>query len=241
MKHLGDPKKQHKHYDSVKRPWDKDRILLEEKLVKKYGIRRKKEFRKAETILRNLRQRARTLIGTKNEKEESLLLKKVYDMGFANKDATIDTILGLKIESVLDRRLQTMLLKHNLANTPLQARQFIAHGHITVNGIKAISPSYTVKIHEENNIIFNPNSSLNHTFKAAEKEEPKVKKAPSKDDKKEKEPRKENTEPKKETSKKPKKEDKAQPKEKTIKEKEPKAKETTKKEQSTKKEVKEKK
>jgi len=168
---LGDPKKQHKHYDSVKRPWDKDRILEEKDIVKKYGIRRKKELRKAETSLRNLRQRARTLIGTKNDKEESILLKKTYELGLTEKDATLDAILNLKMESMLERRLQTMLLKKDLANTALQARQFITHGHISVNNIKAISPNYHIKIHEENKISYIPKSSLNQTFKFEKKEE----------------------------------------------------------------------
>ncbi len=171
MKQLGDPKKQHKHYDSVKRPWDKDRILEEKTTVKKYGLRRKKELRKSETLLRNLRQRARTLIGTKNEKEENLLLKKTYEQGLTEKDATLDTILNLKTDSVLERRLQTILLKKSLANTPLQARQFITHGHITVDSIKAISPNYLIKIHEENKINYIPKSSLNQTFKFEKREE----------------------------------------------------------------------
>lgn len=185
MKHLGDPKKQHKHYDSVKRPWDKDRILQEKQVVQKYGIRRKKELRKAETFLRNLRQRARTLIGNKNENDEATLIKKVYGYGLADQDVTIDTILGLKLESVMERRLQTMLLRKNLANTALQARQFITHGHIAVDGIKVISPSYMVKIHEENKISLLQKSSLNQTFKPIEKkEEPKAKKTTSAKEKK---------------------------------------------------------
>ena len=176
---MGDPKKQHKHYDSVKRPWDKDRILEEKDIVKKYGIRRKKELRKAETSLRNLRQRARTLIGTKNEKEEAVLLKKTYELGLTEKDATLDAILSLKTGSVLERRLQTMLIKKDLANTPLQARQFITHGHISVDNIKATSPNYIIKIHEENKISYIPKSSLNQTFKFEKKEEkPKPEKKP---------------------------------------------------------------
>ena len=178
---MGDPKKQHKHYSNVKRPWDKDRIEQEKTIVQKYGTRRKKELRKAETILRNLRQRARALIGSKNEKEEALLLKKTYEQGLTEKEATIDSILGLKTESILERRLQTMLLKKNLANTPLQARQFITHGHIAIDSIKVTSPSYLTKIHEENKITYIPKSSLNQTFKPKEKEEPKPKKAPEKE------------------------------------------------------------
>ena len=192
---MGDPKKQEKHYDSVRRPWDKDRITQEEKIVQKYGLRRKKELRKAETLLRRLRQRARSLIGTKNEKEESLLLRKVYDLGFADKDATLDHVLNLKIDTVLERRIQTILIKAGLANTPLQARQFITHGHISVNGTKVISPSYLVRRTDERNIGFLQASILNGKFKLNEKKE-KIEKGakrsppPSKEEPKKEEPAK---------------------------------------------------
>ena len=168
---MGDPKKQEKHYDSVRRPWDKDRITQEEKIVQKYGLRKKKELRKAETILRRLRQRARSLIGTKNEKDQTLLLRKAYELGLTEKDATLDHILNLKVDTVLDRRIQTMLIKTSLANTPLQARQFITHGHISIGGIKVISPSYIVRRSEEKAIGFLQASVLNGKFKLNEKKE----------------------------------------------------------------------
>lgn len=174
---MGDPKKQVKHYDSVRRPWDKDRIIQEEKIVQKYGLRKKKELRKAETILRRLRQRARSLIGTKNEKDQSLLLRKTYELGLTEKEATLDHILNLKVDTVLDRRIQTMLIKTGLSNTPLQSRQFITHGHISVNGIKVISPSYQVRRNEENAIGFLQASVLNGKFKMNEKKEPSEKNA----------------------------------------------------------------
>lgn len=241
---MGDPKKQHKHYSNVKRPWDKSRIEQEKTIVQKYGTRRKKELRKAETILRNLRQRARALIGSKNEKEEALLLKKTYEQGLTEKEATIDSILGLKIESILERRLQTMLLKKNLANTPLQARQFITHGHIAIDSIKVTSPSYLTKIHEENKITYIPKSSLNQTFKPKEKEEPKPKRAPEKESKPKKtakEHKEKDKEPKKEESKTEKAQEKESPAPKKEIKKDDKKEAAPKKPQKNKKEIKAKK
>ena len=203
---MGDPKKQEKHYDSVRRPWDKDRITQEEKIVQKYGLRKKKELRKAETILRRLRQRARSLIGTKNEKDQSLLLRKAYELGLTEKEATLDHILNLKVVTVLDRRIQTMLIKTGLSNTPLQSRQFITHGHISIDGIKVISPSYLVRRSEEKAIGFLQASVLNGKFKLNEKKETPEKNAkktytPKDNIKKEETPKTEKPEEKKEAPK----------------------------------------
>ena len=127
------------------RPWDKDRIQEEKKLLQKYGLRRKREIWKAESILRNYRRRAR-IIAAKNDKEgEKILLDKLYKMGiFERRDVELDDVLDLKIDSILRRRLQTLVLENGLGNTPSQARQFIVHGHIAIDGKRTIFPSYLV-------------------------------------------------------------------------------------------------
>ncbi len=50
-------KKQRKKYERPKRPWDKERIESEKKLKETYGLRRKNEIWRAESILRNYRRR----------------------------------------------------------------------------------------------------------------------------------------------------------------------------------------
>ena len=52
----------------------------------------------------------------------------------------------------MDRRLNTMVFKKNMAKTAVQARQFIAHGHIAVKGRRVSSPSYLVKFNEEDQL-----------------------------------------------------------------------------------------
>jgi len=135
------------------RPWDKDRIEEERKLLEKYGLRRKREIWKSESILRKYRRRAR-IISAKNDKEgEKILLDKLYKMGvLETRDVDLGAVLGLKVNDILNRRLQTIVFEKGLANTFLQARQVITHGHITVEEKKNVFPSYLVPRDIENKI-----------------------------------------------------------------------------------------
>jgi small subunit ribosomal protein S4 len=135
-----------------KHPWDLQRIKEEKTLMKKYGLRRKKEIWKAEAILRNFRQRARELIATRDKEKENVLISKLVKMGLLSKDAQVEDVLGLSIEDVLDRRLQTIVFRSGLAKTLLNARQMIVHGHVFIGNKKIIFPSYFVNADEENKI-----------------------------------------------------------------------------------------
>ena len=74
---MGHPRKSRKKYDTPSHPWNADRIKLENKLVKKYGLKTKKEIWKAETMVKKYRRDARELLGlsreqTKTEREQLL-------------------------------------------------------------------------------------------------------------------------------------------------------------------------
>jgi len=141
---MGDPKKQRKKYETPLRPWDQKRIEEEIEIIKKYGLRRKNEIYRAESILRNFRRRARELAARKNEKQEKELIEKLNKLGIIEKDASLDDVLELKLEDILNRRLQTIVFKKGLAKTPKQARQFIVHGHVKVDKVKIKWPSFLV-------------------------------------------------------------------------------------------------
>lgn len=47
---------------------------------------------------------------------------------------------------MLESRLDTVVLRANLATTRLAARQLVSHGHITVNGKRVTIPSMQIKI-----------------------------------------------------------------------------------------------
>ena len=161
---MGDPKRQKKKYKTPLHPWRAARIEKERDLVKSYGLKNKKEIWKFETKLRNFSRQAKNLIRNRGSKqaeiEKKQLLDRLYKIALIEREAKLEDVLGLTLESILDRRLQTMVYKRGLANSIKQARQFIVHGHIFVEGRKINAPAYVVTNNEEDKITFNMNSPL---------------------------------------------------------------------------------
>jgi len=145
-------KKQKKKFEKPLRPWDKTRIEEERKIIQNYGLRRKREIWKAESILRNYRRIARNLAAKIDKEKEKILLDKLFRIGLISRDANLDDVLALTIEKLLERRLQTLVFKKGLVSTLKQARQFIVHGHVTVDGRIVKWPSMIISILEENKI-----------------------------------------------------------------------------------------
>ena len=141
---MGDPKKHRRKYETPLRPWDKKRILEEKELLERYGLRRKREIYRAESILRKIRRQARNLAASKNEEEKKKLLEKLERMGLVEKNSALDDILSLNVENILERRLQTIVFRKGLARTPKQARQFIVHNHVRVGDRRIKWPSFLV-------------------------------------------------------------------------------------------------
>lgn len=141
-----------KKYKRPKKPWDKERIAEEKELLKTYGLRRKREIWRTEEILRKYRRLARRLAAEKDKEKERILIQKLIRIGVLKQGATLDDVLGLTVKDFLERRLQTIVFKKGLANTIKQARQLIVHGHVYVNGIRTVYPSYLVNKDEEDKI-----------------------------------------------------------------------------------------
>ncbi len=139
-------------YRKPKKRWDKARIEEEKKLMEEYGLRRKRELWRAQEILRKFRKRARDLLARADEKAKNELLTKLYRLGLVEKDATLEDVLKLTIRDILERRLQTIVYRKGLARTIKQARQFIVHGHIAVNGRRMPFPSALVRREWEDKI-----------------------------------------------------------------------------------------
>lgn len=133
-------------------PWDSSLIEEEKKILKDYGLRRKREILKARAILRNFRRRARALIAERDEVAEGVLLHKLANLGLLKEGQGLDDVLALAVSSVLDRRLQTIVFRKGIARSPRQARQLITHGHISIGGRKMFYPSYLVLVADEGKI-----------------------------------------------------------------------------------------
>ncbi|HSV41896.1 MAG TPA: 30S ribosomal protein S4, partial [Methanomassiliicoccales archaeon] len=148
---MGDPKFPRRSFDTPSHPWQGERIKEEAEIVKMYGLKNKHELWKAKTVVRNLRKQSRDLqarlrTGEGQAKiETENLLKSCARMGLLPMEgATLDDVLGLGANAMLDRRLQTIVYRKGLASSVGQARQFIVHGHISINGRKTTIPGYTV-------------------------------------------------------------------------------------------------
>ena len=176
-------KKQRKKYERPKRPWDKERIESEKKIRQSYGLRRKNEIWRAESILRNYRRIARQLAADRNAEKESILIGKLHSLGLIQKDSGLDDILALEVENLMERRLQTIVMRKGLANTMKQARQYIVHGHIALSGRRNTWPSTIVRIDDEAEVKFYPRSKVKESLlKPAKKVEEKKEEVPKKEE-----------------------------------------------------------
>jgi|TARA_Y100000310_G_C20678899_1_gene814693 small subunit ribosomal protein S4 len=201
---MGSPKKQKKKFSKPSHPWQKERLVAEKDLLKSYGLRRKYEIWKMNSILKNFTRQAKNLITTKtpqSDKERSQLLTKLSSMGLIGSESQIEDVLSLTLQNVMERRLQTLVYKKNLAKSLNQARQFIVHEHITIGDKTITAPSYLVQLDEENKIQFTQSSAFvnpDHPERLMPEKKQDVKK-PKKDT--EKKSTEKETKPKKESKK----------------------------------------
>jgi small subunit ribosomal protein S4 len=145
---MGHPKKTRKKYDSPFHPWNAERIKSENKLMVQYGLRNKKEIWKADALVKKYSRKARYLLGFSQEQveeERNELIKHLTRQGILAENAHLEDILNLTVENILRRRLQTMVHQKGLSRTVKEARMFVVHGHIAMDGKKIDSPSYIVK------------------------------------------------------------------------------------------------
>ena len=160
---MGDPKKQRKKYDTPRFAWRKDILQEELKLLGQYGLRNKHELWRHKTLLSKVRGIARSLIGKspeEREKMETELLTRLKKLGVLEEAAVLDNVLDLTIEDMLERRLQTIVLRKGLARTVHQSRQLVTHGHIVINNRRVTVPSYIVPKEEEQQITYAQESAL---------------------------------------------------------------------------------
>lgn len=160
---MGDPKKQRKKFDTPRFRWRKDILQEELKLLGQYGLRNKHELWRHKTTLSKTRGIARSLISKTPEeraKMENELLTKLKKVGILPETAVLDNVLDLTIEDILERRLQTIVLRKGLARTVFQSRQLITHGHITVDNRRVTVPGYMVAKNDEPKVIYSPESAI---------------------------------------------------------------------------------
>jgi small subunit ribosomal protein S4 len=160
---MGDPRKAKKSYTRPRSIWTSDQISSELYIVGSYGLRNKKELWKAQTEIARIRNQARSLLSLPIEvrqEKETKLLNYLSRFGLVTSSSTLDDILNLKIEDILERRLQTMVMKRSNLKSPYQARQIVVHGHVSIGNRKINLPGYLVKKDEELEILVHITSSV---------------------------------------------------------------------------------
>lgn len=162
---MGDIKRKRRLYSKPRQLFDRTRIDQENVILRKYGLKNKREIWKTKSLVSKFRRRAKDLIGQDTEHQQEFFNKlNKLGIGVVN---TSD-ILALTENDLLDRRLQTFVVKKGLANTPKQARQLIVHKHVIVDGKIVNVPSFWITLDLENKIEVKP-----HREKPVIAEEPK--------------------------------------------------------------------
>ena len=172
---MGDPKYPRRVWKKPKRPLNYELKMEELKTLGTFGLRTKRELWKAHTELSRVRHQARSLLALRQEireEKEPILMKSLARIGLVSSEATLDDVLNLHADDLLSRRLQSIVTKKLGFKTPYQARQAVIHGHIMIGDRKINIPSYTVKVEEEDNIHFTPESKIPEFLEKNKADEP---------------------------------------------------------------------
>ncbi len=152
---MGDPRKLRNKTERPKKLWDMDRLSHDKALKTEYGLKNMRELWRATAELKKYRREARRLLSLTEEDrrdDAKKVLSKLARMGILKEGAVIDDVLSLEVRTVLERRLQTMVLRKGLAFSTQQSRQLITHGFIAIKGRRVTRPGYLVEVDEESAI-----------------------------------------------------------------------------------------
>ncbi|MDE1762071.1 MAG: 30S ribosomal protein S4 [Candidatus Micrarchaeota archaeon] len=159
---MGAPKKFRKTYERPGFMWEKQRIDEEHKLKERFGLRNLKEVWIAASELRRIRRNVREVLsGRSDEAIGKQIIARLAKYGIVSESATLDDLLIINIDTILNRRLQTVVMNKGLSKTAKQARQLITHGFIAINGRRITSPGYIVPTNEENKIAYYKQIDIN--------------------------------------------------------------------------------
>jgi len=149
-----------KVFITPRRPFEKERLDQELRLVGEFGLRNKREVWRVQYIVARIRHAARELL-TLDEKdpkrlfEGAALLRRLHHVGALDESKNkLDFVLALKVQDFLERRLQTQVFKLGLARSIHHARVLIRQRHIRVGKQLVDIPSFIVRVESQKHIEF---------------------------------------------------------------------------------------
>ena len=160
---MGDPKKLRKKYSTPVHPWNKGDIDRAKELRKEYGLSIRKEILIADSFLKKYKDIAKRLIADTSKQgiiEKKQMMDKLSRLGLISAAAELDEVLSLTIRDVLNRRIQSIVYRKGLSRSMKQARQFIVHRHVTLDGKDITSPGSLLSVEEESKLRFKDKSAL---------------------------------------------------------------------------------
>src|SRR4051812_8216199 len=153
---MGDPRKAKKMFRRPRMIWTTEQLNAELYIMGSYGLRNKRELWKAQTEVARIRNQARALLALSTEaraEKEKRLLNFLNRLGLVKEGATLDDILNLKVEDLLERRLQNIIMRKTGNKSPYLSRQLVVHRHVSIGNRFINLPGYLVKKNEEQQIL----------------------------------------------------------------------------------------
>ena len=148
-----------------RKPFDKDRLAAELKVVGTYGLKNKREMWRIQFTLAKLRKAARELMtldlnDPRRQFEGDALIRRIVKLGLMKEnEKALDYVLGLTVDQFMLRRLQTIVSQRDqLAKSIHHARIMIRQRHIAVGKQMVDIPSFMVKLASEQHIQYAPSS-----------------------------------------------------------------------------------